>query len=471
MKKIMIKFLTACLVISLLPLSAFAGYTNDDYSVSLKATKSRIYEGETVDISFNINLEDFLMTDMSVGYKTQYFTYGNDTTGVVEFETPEIKGAGQPDGKGGYDLDNKFQFAANQVTDTVEVEFTIENADIVYSYESAKNDEPTQVNNKSGVSVIIVKQYDVSFVDEDGSTLIGNVQKVDKGLGSEEDTALTVPDILYDEYVKAGLDKAYYEHVWKYNGTEYTDDEVAAFGKTASSNEITEDTAFVLDVREKTFNVTVPAEDFDITATPDKATYGSEYTGKINQYDDKYDYTVKYEINGNTQTVDCDGDRFTIPGQNIIGDMTLSFEKELNIVIEAYEYFTGHFLITVDGSAVGYTFEGYDMYKSENHDNLRAWVFDSGVLPGESMTTEEAEAIVEDMIYTSNTISAVAPAGYDINESEVVDIKDAALAHGAYTGGLIPLENWVKEYLSADVDQNYKVNTLDYDKIVEIYKA
>ena len=224
-------------------------------------------------------------------------------------------------------------------------------------------------------------------------------------------------------------------------------------------------------VRPQTFDVTVPAESFDTTVTPDEATYGEDYTGKINpdEYDDKYDYTVKYEIDGTEKEVECDGDEFTIPGENIIGDMTLSFEKVLNIEIKAYaDYVTGHFLITVNGDAVGYKYNEYEMYASENHDNLRAWIYTPDTT---GLTEAEVEAIVEEFIFTSTNASPSALATYDINNSAAVDINDAAIVHGAYNAALDPISDWVKEYLIADVDGSYLVDTDDYDLVVAEYKG
>lgn len=468
MKKLMVKFLVACLVISILPLSAFAAYTVPDYAVTLNASDDRIYEGDTVDISFTVNTNDFLMTDMGIEYKTEYFTNDSDTTGVVEFDTPEIKVSGAVNAAGGYDLDTKFTFTAKEVTDTVKVDFNIARADIVYSYESARDNVDPNVDDRTGTSVIIVKRYDVIF-EENGTSI--STQTVDKGLDDEVDTALAAPTVSYDAYVGAGLDATYYEHVWKYNGNEYTDAEIANFGQGTEYPEITKDTTFVLEVRPQTFNVTVPAESFDTTVTPDEATYGEDYTGKINpdEYDDKYDYTVKYEIDGTEKEVECDGDEFTIPGENIIGDMTLSFEKVLNIEIKAYaDYVTGHFLITVKGDAVGYKYNEYEMYASENHDNLRAWIYTPDTT---GLSEAEVEAIVEEFIFTSTAASPSAPATYDINNSAAVDINDAAIVHGAYNAALDPISDWVKEYLVADVDGSYLVDTDDYDLVVAEYKG
>lgn len=474
MKKLMAKFLATCLTLSLLPISVFATYSVPDYAVTLKASYDSIYEGESVEISFNINSEDFLMTDMSVAYDADYFIGDNDTEEVVEFSKPELKGEGTTDGEGGYNLGTKFTFTANDVTDTVKVDFDIASASIVHSYESARDGVDPTVTNVEGTSVIIVKQYDVSFV-ENGTPL--SEQTVDKGLDDAADTALTVPAVSYDAYVGEGLVADYYEHVWTYNGKEYTDEEIAAFGQAGSTNEITEDTTFILEVRPQTFSVTVPADSFDTTVTPDEATYGKNYTGKINpdEYDDKYDYTVKYEIGGNEQTIDCVGDSFTIPGENIVGDMTLSYDKELNITIKAYaEYIPGGFLITVDGAAAGYTFDEHEMYKSENHDNLRAWVY----MPDTAMTEAEAEAAAEAVIFTSTTDSPEAKSNYDINGNGSLELGDVSLVHGAYTVAMTPVNEWVKQYLCADVNHNtdpneysyYKVNTLDYNTIVEEYK-
>lgn len=478
MKKIMAKLLAACLALSLLPVSAFA-YEIPEYAVELKASEERIYEGDTVDISFNISSDDFLMTDMSVGYETGYFTYEGDTSGVVGFYSPELKGAdgAGADGEGGYNLATKFTFTAKEVNDTEKVDFSVDAADIVYSYESAKDNAETNVANRTGTSVIIVKQWDVTF--EDNGTPLSE-QTIDKGLdeNNEQDTALVVPEVSYDAYVGEGLDAAHYEHVWIYNGTEYTDEEIEAFGQTGSANEITEDTTFVLKVREKTFDVTVPAEGFNTDETPNTATYGTDYTGKINPdaYDDKYDYTVKYEIDtdgdgvaDDTKEVKCVEDGFTIPGTNITGDMTLSYEKKLNIVIEAHEgYTTTSFLITVNGAAVGYTFNGNDMFKSENHANLRAWVY----IPSTTgLSEDEVEAEVEDMIATCETSSPAAKAGYDINDSGNTDMNDAALAHGAYTEKYDFTSEWVEIYLSSDVDKSYHVDTDDYNEVVDEYKG
>ena len=469
MKKLMIKFLAACLVSSILPLSVFAAdYTVPDYAVTLDASAERIYEGDTVDISFIVNTDDFLMTDMSVNYDTAYFEYGTDNSGVAEFYTPEIKGAGKAGEDGSYILDTKFTFTAKEVTDTVKVDFGIERADIVYSYESAMDNVSPAVNNKSGTSVIIVKRYDVTFAD--GGTALFT-QTVEKGLGDEADTAIQVPAVSYDGHVGEGLEATYYEHIWTYGGNEYTDEEVAAFGQEGSENEITEDTTFVLVVRPQTFDVTAPADSFDTEKTTDKATYGEDYTGKLSsdEYDDKYDYTVKYEIGGDEKEVECEGDEFTIPGEDIIGDMTLSVEKVLNIEIKAHaDYLTGHFLITVKGDALGYTCNGNEMYASANHGDLRAWIYTPD---SEGLSEAEVEAIAEEFIFTSTVESPCAPATYDLNGSDAVDILDAAIIHGAYTINLKPMDEWIKTYLSADVDGSYCVDVDDYNEVVNKWKG
>ena len=432
MKKLMVKLIAVCLVVLLLPVSAFAEYTLPDYAVTLNGSADKIYEGEEVVISFSINSEDFLMADMTVSYDPDYFTDDSGVDGKVTFYGPEIKGTDGTDGNGSYDLKTNFTFKAGEVTDTIKVPFEFAAADIVYNFESAAAGEDTNVTNRTNTSVIIVKQYDVTFAQENGNVL--SEQKVDKGLDNESDTAITAPVVDYVAlgYIEDGLVADYYEHVWTYNGNEYTDEEIAAFGQTGSSNEIKKDTTFVLEVRKQTFNVTVDEDVFDTEKTPDTATYGEDYTGKINpdEYDDKYDYTVKYEIGGIEKEVECVEDSFTIPGENIIGDMVLSVEKELNIVINAYaEYLTGYFLITVDGAAAGYTFNGFDMYQSENHNNLRAWIYKPQSLP---MTEEEVESEVVEYIATTTKASPVAPTTYDINGKDGVDINDAALVYGAY---------------------------------------
>ena len=53
MKKLMAILLAALLSVSVVPFSAVAAAP--DYAVSLEAGAERIYEGETVDIFFNIN--------------------------------------------------------------------------------------------------------------------------------------------------------------------------------------------------------------------------------------------------------------------------------------------------------------------------------------------------------------------------------------------------------------------------------
>lgn len=470
MKKLTFKLLAVCLIFAILSVSSFA-YTIPRYAVSLKTTDadSRIYEGENIEIYININSEDFLMTDMVVGYAEDFFEIASGKNGTVEFEEPEIKDAALADGDDSYDLTTKFTFKANEVDDTVKKTFTIDAADIVHSYESAKADEPTNVEDRTNIDIIIVKQYDVAFEEEDGTTI--SETTVDKGLDEENeaDTALVAPDVadLYEKYVEAGLDAAYYEHVWNYKGNEYTNEEIAAFGQGTSSDEITEDTTFVLDVRAKTFDVIVPANDFDTASTHDQATYGTDYSGKVKDYNDIYDYTVKYDIAGTVDSVECVGDSFTIPGEKIVGNMTLTLEKKLNIEIEAYkEYLTGYFLITVKGNAAGYTFDGNEMYISENHENLRAWIY----ADTSDMSEEEVEILAEGLIRSSSNSSDTAPSGCDINESGNVDLSDAALAYGAYVVELMPVNEWIKEYLTADINKDYQVDTSDYDLAIEAYK-
>lgn len=133
--------------------------------------------------------------------------------------------------------------------------------------------------------------------------------------------------------------------------------------------------------------------------------------------------TVKYTIkdaDGNpieySVILPAGTNEYTISGDAIIGDMTFEIADAYSIEIIT-DYVTGYALILVDGTADGYTYNGYQMFKINrssgtfDYNGRYGWLVD-GTAPG--TTLESVEAAAYAAIRTGGESKAV-ETGYDVN--------------------------------------------------------
>ena len=143
------------------------------------------------------------------------------------------------------------------------------------------------------------------------------------------------PDDSYDYTVKATVDGA---------EVEVTDDGDGTY--TIPAKYITGQIQITATRTPKTFKVTLGT---DMTGQS-TARYGVDYTAKLNR-DDAYNYTVTVTVGGKEYTgYTASGDTYTIPGEDITGEIVFAVEKEF--IPEPTEPVTMH-KVTFSGSGAG----------------------------------------------------------------------------------------------------------------------
>lgn len=211
------------------------------------------------------------------------------------------------------------------------------------------------------------------------------------------------------------------------------------------------------------YSVTYSEEIFDEAVTDKVAYEGIDYQGKIldSVYDKIYDWTVTYEIDGIVKNADVSGNSFTIPGENIVGDMKLDYSKELNIKIYIEDYAPGKTLVRVEGAADGYTFGGKRMIKSANSEDMGAWIVDG------ELSLDDAESLIGVAEQASGTITD----STDITQDGKTNLNDLAIVLGCSKGYYdSETDEDVTRYLLSDVDGDRQVTDSDYEDIVNAYK-
>lgn len=216
------------------------------------------------------------------------------------------------------------------------------------------------------------------------------------------------------------------------------------------------------------YNVTYSDEVFDDTVTAKIAYEDIDYKGKIldSVYDELYDWTVTYEIDGVVKNAEMTADSFTIPGENITGNMKLDYSKKLNVKIHIEDYAPGLKLIRIEGAKAGYTFDGNKMIKSANSEDMGAWVVE--VPEGEDITVGE----VEGLIGISEDASDIIEGSTDISQDGNTNLNDLAIVLGCSEGYYeSATAKDVTRYLLSDVDGDRQVTQSDYEDIVNAYKS
>lgn len=212
------------------------------------------------------------------------------------------------------------------------------------------------------------------------------------------------------------------------------------------------------------YTVTYSEEIFDRTKTAKEAFEGVDYQGKIldSVYDEIYDWTVSYEIGGIIKNADISGSSFTIPKEDITGDITLDYSKQLNVRIYIEPYAPGITLVRVEGAKEGYTFAGNKMIKSANSENMGAWIIEGDI------NLQEAESLLGVAEDASDNIYENA----DISQNGKINLNDLAIVLGCSKGYYSSTTvKDVTRYLLSDMDGDREVTDSDYDEIVNAYKA
>ena len=123
------------------------------------------------------------------------------------------------------------------------------------------------------------------------------------------------------------------------------------------------------------------------------------------------------------------------------------------------------FLVTVTGTpeeGKAFAYGENVMYKTTAYDeNAYSWLV---IVDGTAdLTVEEATAKITQAAATAEEVAA----GYDVNETGVVDINDAQLTYDIYTGKYTDFEKVsVRKFLRADTNADKVVNSADAVAVV-----
>ena len=118
------------------------------------------------------------------------------------------------------------------------------------------------------------------------------------------------------------------------------------------------------------------------------------------------------------------------------------------------------FLVTVTGTpeeGKAFAYGENVMYKTTAYgENVYSWLV---IVDGTAdLTAADAEAKITQAAATAEEVAA----GYDVNETNVVDINDAQLTYDIYTGKYTDFEKVsVRKFLRADTNADKVVNSAD----------
>lgn len=185
---------------------------------------------------------------------------------------------------------------------------------------------------------------------------------------------------------------------------------------------------------------------------------------------ENFEYTITATMGGKDVTV-TEGADNTYTIASVTGDLVITIEKRSTLTMEVAvsEYVELDdktvFLVTVtgtpeEGKAFAY---GEDvMYKTTAYgENVYSWLVI--VNKGETFDKSTAEA---NITQASATAEEVTP-GYDVNETNLVDINDAQLTYDIYSGKYTDFEKVsVRKFLRADVTKDKAVNSADAVAII-----
>lgn len=193
------------------------------------------------------------------------------------------------------------------------------------------------------------------------------------------------------------------------------------------------------------------------------------YTFTVDK-NDNFEYTVTATMAGKAVTV-TEGENGSYTIAKVTGDLVITVEKKsvstMNVEVSKFVEMNNKtvFLVTVTGTPEDGKAFAYDenvMYKTPAYgENVYSWLV---IVDGTAdLTAADAEAKITQAAATAEEVAA----GYDVNETNVVDINDAQLTYDIYTGKYTDFEKVsVRKFLRADTNADKVVNSADAVAVV-----
>ena len=214
----------------------------------------------------------------------------------------------------------------------------------------------------------------------------------------------------------------------------------------------------------QTYNVTFTGTGAGDATGASSVKENATYTFTVNEQDG-FEYTITATMGGKAVTVTGSNGSYSIA--NVTGDLVITIAKKsttttMDVAVSKFVEMNNKtvFLVTVTGTPEDGKAFAYDenvMYKTTAYgENVYSWLV---IVDGTAdLTAADAEAKITQAAATAEEVAA----GYDVNETNVVDINDAQLTYDIYTGKYTDFEKVsVRKFLRADTNADKVVNSAD----------
>lgn len=224
----------------------------------------------------------------------------------------------------------------------------------------------------------------------------------------------------------------------------------------------------------QTYNVTFTGTGAGDATGASSVKENATYTFTVNEQDG-FEYTITATMGGKAVTVTGSNGSYSIA--NVTGDLVITIAKKsttttMDVAVSKFVEMNNKtvFLVTVTGTpeeGKAFAYGENVMYKTTAYgENVYSWLV---IVDGTAdLTAADAEAKITQAAATAEEVAA----GYDVNETNVVDINDAQLTYDIYTGKYTDFEKVsVRKFLRADTNADKVVNSADAVVVVASSKA
>ena len=219
----------------------------------------------------------------------------------------------------------------------------------------------------------------------------------------------------------------------------------------------------------QTYNVTFTGTGAGDATGASSVKENATYTFTVNEQDG-FEYTITATMGGKAVTVTGSNGSYSIA--NVTGDLVITIAKKsttttMDVAVSKFVEMNNKtvFLVTVTGTpedGKAFAYNENVMYKTTAYgENVYSWlvIVDSTA----DLTVAEAETKITQAAATAEEVAA----GYDVNETGVVDINDAQLTYDIYSGKYTDFEKVsVRKFLRADTNADKVVNAADAVAVV-----
>ena len=219
----------------------------------------------------------------------------------------------------------------------------------------------------------------------------------------------------------------------------------------------------------QTYNVTFTGTCAGDATGASSVKENATYTFTVNEQDG-FEYTITATMGGKAVTVTGSNGNYSIA--NVTGDLVITIAKKsttttMDVAVSKFVEMNNKtvFLVTVTGTpeeGKAFAYGENVMYKTTAYgENVYSWLV---IVDGTAdLTAADAEAKITQAAATAEEVAA----GYDVNETNVVDINDAQLTYDIYTGKYTDFEKVsVRKFLRADTNADKVVNSADAVAVV-----